>query len=99
MPLRKYKVLGTRSRVSPDTGEEVKYVDLETEQDWIEKARAIYLGEEYDSRVQVPIDFSDEELLRYMKMAHERDMTFNAFVEEALREAIARDILTLYERV
>ena len=29
MPLRKYKVLGTRSRVSPDTGEEVKYVDLE----------------------------------------------------------------------
>jgi hypothetical protein len=38
-------------------------------------------------------------LLKYMKMAHERDMTFNAFVEEALREAIARDIPTLYERV
>jgi hypothetical protein len=34
------------------------------------------------------MDFSDEELLVYMKMAHERDMTFNEFVEQALRSAI-----------
>jgi hypothetical protein len=38
--------------------------------------------------VQVPVDFSDEDLLKYMKMAHERDMTFNEFVEEALRHAL-----------
>ena len=79
--------------------EDVQYVDLDVEEDWLEKARAIVAGDDYDTKVQVPIDFSDEELLRYMKMAHERDMTFNAFVEEALREAIARDIPTLYERV
>jgi hypothetical protein len=36
----------------------------------------------------MPVDFTDEELLKYMKMAHERDMTFNQFVEEALRQAI-----------
>jgi hypothetical protein len=36
----------------------------------------------------MPVDFSDEELLTYMKMAHDRDMTFNQFVEEALRQAI-----------
>ena len=36
----------------------------------------------------MPINFSDEELLRYMKAAHEKDMTFNQFVEEALRYAI-----------
>jgi hypothetical protein len=77
--------------------EGVNYADLETEQDWIEKARAIYLGKEYDTRVQMPIDFTDEELLVYMKMAHERDMTFNAFVEAALREAIAQHIPTLRE--
>lgn len=29
MPLRKYKIQGFRSRVSPETGEEVVYVDLE----------------------------------------------------------------------
>ena len=39
--------------------------------------------------MQVPVDFTDEELLQYMKLAHERDMTFNELVEEALRHAIA----------
>ncbi len=68
--------------------DDVNYTDLEVDEDWLEKATAIYDGEDYDERVKVPIDFTDEELLKYMKMAHERDMTFNAFVEEALRHAI-----------
>lgn len=68
--------------------DDVDYVELEADEDWLDKATAIYEGEDYDTRVQVPIDFSDEELLKYMKMAHERDMTFNQFVEEALKHAI-----------
>lgn len=68
--------------------DEVDYVDLETVDDFIQKAEAIIAGEDYDTRVQVPVDFSDEELLQYMKLAHERDMTFNEFIEEALRHAI-----------
>lgn len=68
--------------------DDVDYVDLETDEDWTEKARAIVAGEDYDTRVSVPIDFSDEELLKYMTLAHERDMTFNQLVEQALREAI-----------
>jgi len=68
--------------------EDVAYIDLEVVDDWFEKATAIYLGEEYDTRVQVPIDFTDEELLKYMTAAHEKDMTFNQYVEEALRHAI-----------
>ncbi len=71
-----------------DTGEPVKYVDLEVEEDFLEKARSIVAGEDYDTRVQVPIEFSDEELLTYMKMAHGLDITFNQLVEEALRAAI-----------
>ncbi len=71
-----------------DTGEPVKYVDLEVEEDFLEKARSIVAGEDYDTRVQVPIEFSDEELLTYMKMAHDLDITFNQLVEEALRAAI-----------
>jgi hypothetical protein len=38
----------------------------------------------------VSVDFSDDELLKYMKLAHERDITFNQLVEEALRAAIER---------
>jgi hypothetical protein len=37
----------------------------------------------------VPVDFSDEDLLQYMKMAHDMDITFNQFVERALVKAIA----------
>jgi hypothetical protein len=68
--------------------DDVNYIDLEVDDDFIQKCLAIASGEEYDTRVQVPIDFSDEDLLKYMKMAHDRDMTFNAFIEEALRHAL-----------
>lgn len=70
--------------------DDTKYTDLEIDSDWLDKACAIVHGQEYDTRVSVPVDFTDEELLRYMKMAHERDITFNSFIEEALREAIER---------
>lgn len=66
----------------------VNYTDLEVDDDWLEKAQAIAAGKEYDTNVSIPLDFSDEELLKYMIMAHERNMTFNQFVEEALRGAI-----------
>lgn len=36
----------------------------------------------------IEVDFSDEELLQYMKLAHDMDITFNKFVETALRRAI-----------
>ena len=66
----------------------VNFVDLETDEDWLEKSRAIVNGVEYDTRVSIPLDFSDEELLKYMTLAHERDMTFNEFITEALQQAI-----------
>ena len=68
--------------------DDVNYVDLDVDDDFIQKALAIIAGEDYDTRVQVPVDFTDEELLTYMKLAHERDITFNQLVEEALRAAI-----------
>ena len=36
----------------------------------------------------VELELTDEEALRYMKMAHELDITFNEFVERALQAAI-----------
>lgn len=68
--------------------DEVNYVELETSEDFLEKCSAIVAGKDYDTRVSVPLDIPDEDLLKFMLAAHERDMTFNAFVEEALRAAI-----------
>lgn len=65
------------------------YIDIDVPEDILEKANALVNNREYDDRVQVPVNFSDEELLTYMKMAHEMDITFNELVERALKEAIA----------
>ena len=70
--------------------DDVVYVDLEVESDFIQKCSAIKLGREYDTRVSVPVDFSDEDLLTYMKLAHEKDITFNQFMEQALIAAIEK---------
>lgn len=68
--------------------DDLKYVDLDVDDDFIQKALAIVAEEDYDTRVQVQVEFTDDELLTYMKLAHERDITFNQLVEEALRVAI-----------
>ena len=86
---KKMRKEAKRRAVNKDEAwDDVNYVDLEVDDDFIQKCLAIRDSEDYDTRVQVPVDFSDEDLLTYMKMAHERDMTFNEFVEEALRHAL-----------
>lgn len=68
--------------------DDVNYIDLDVDDDFIQKGLAIRDGEDYDTRVQVQVEFSDDELLQYMKIAHDRDITFNQLVEIALQEAI-----------
>jgi len=71
--------------------DDVKWVDLETMEDYLDKASAIFNGEGFDERVQVPLDLSRDELFNLMKMAHERDMTLNELVEEILWDVINRE--------
>jgi hypothetical protein len=75
--------------------DDVNYVDIEVDDDFFQKCLAIKAGEDYDTRVSVPMDFSDEELLQYMKLAHDLDITLNQLVEQALREAIDRAGITV----
>ena len=68
--------------------DDVNYIDLDVVDDFIQKSLAIRDSEDYDTRVQVQVEFSDDELLTYMKIAHDRDITFNELVEIALQDAI-----------
>ena len=87
--LKKMKKEAKRRDVDKNEAwDDVNYIDLEVDDDFIQKCLAIRAGEDYDTRVSVPIDMSDADLLVFMKMAHERDITFNELVEEALRQAI-----------
>jgi len=76
------------SDIDHQAWDNVNYTTLEMVEDFFDKMSAIYKGEEYDTRVCVPVEFTDEELLKYMKIAHEQDITFNQLVEKACRFAI-----------
>lgn len=68
--------------------DDVNFTELDVDEDWLEKARAIVAGDSYDTRISVPLEFTDQDLLTYMKLAHEQDLTFNQFVEKAIRHGI-----------
>jgi hypothetical protein len=71
--------------------DDVDYVDLETDEDFLEKAQAIVNGTDYDTRVQVPLELDDDTMFQMMRMAHERDLTLNEFVEDLLREFLKKE--------
>lgn len=64
------------------------FIDLEVEEEIIEKTKCIMAGLPYDTRVQVPIELEDEEIFQLMKMAHKYDVTLNEFVGRILLEAL-----------
>jgi len=86
-----------RQDLDNDAWDDVKWIDLETDEDWMEKAEAIVAGRDYDSRVQVPLELSEDELFRLMTMAHERDITLNQLVTDVIQRVIDREELRILE--
>jgi len=68
--------------------DDVDYVDLEIDDDFIQKCLAIRAGEDYDTSVSVPIDLPDDLLLFAFKSAHSENMTFNDWMNKMLKEFI-----------
>lgn len=71
--------------------DEVSWVDLETDEDFIEKTAAIMKGVEYDTRISIPLTLTDDELLVLFKLAHAADVTFNEYVARAVQEQLDRE--------
>lgn len=79
-------------KVDPNLAwDDTTWYDLETSEDWLDKASAIMRGENFDTRVQVPLTLDKNEIYQLMQMAHERDVTLNELVEEILWEVIKRN--------
>ena len=66
----------------------VDYIDLEVDDDFIQKCLSIRAGEDYSTDVSVPIDLPDDLLLFAFKAAHEQNITFNEFMNQTLRAFI-----------
>ena len=86
---KKNKKEAKRRDINKDEAwDDVNYVDLDVDDDFIQKCLAIAAGEDYDTRVSVPLDLSDEDMFELMKQAHENDITLNYHVESILRNAL-----------
>lgn len=66
----------------------VKYVELETFEDFLEKSHAIFNNLPFDRRISVPLDLDDDVILQLALEAHKRDITINKMVEIVLQKAI-----------
>ena len=73
-----------------DSAANMSSASIEVEEDILEKLTAIVNGVEYDTRITMPIEMSDEDFLVMAKAAHAEDITFNEFIEKALTEAIKK---------
>lgn len=73
-----------------DELDKFKLVELEELDDFLEKAKAIINGEEYDTRVMIPLNMNKDELYVLMLAAHTQDITLNQFMTEVIKEAISK---------
>ena len=75
--------------------DDVNYIDIEVDDDFIQKCLAIQAGEDYDTKVSVPLELEDDKMFELMRMAHEQDITLNQLVENILRNMIAEKEITV----
>ena len=68
--------------------DDVEYIDLEIDEDFIQKAQAIKAGKDYSTDISVPLDLPDELLLEAALNAHRQNITLNEYINNALREMI-----------
>ena len=75
--------------------DDTNWVDLETEEDFIDKASKMFAGETFDTRIVVPLDLDNDTIIQLSMEAHKRDITLNQMVEELLRKMIAQHELNI----
>jgi len=68
--------------------DDVEYVDLEVDGDFLQKCLAIKAGEDYSTDVSVPLNLPDDLLMFAFKAAHAENMTFNDWMNKMLKSFI-----------
>jgi hypothetical protein len=68
--------------------DDVEYVDLDVDEDFLKKSQAIVLGEDYDTRVMINLDLPNDIIVQAALAAHEKDITLNDYINLALAEFV-----------
>lgn len=85
---RAYRLKDPAIELDKQAWDAVDFIELEDDDDFFQKALSIKAGEDYDTRVSVPLDLPDELMFELMKQAHQQDITLNQLVEEVLQKVI-----------
>lgn len=80
-----------RSAINPPLPTVDDIIDLETDEDFIEKSFAICNNLEYDKRVIIPLDFTDSEVEQLKALAAAEGITVDQFIESILMGIIKKD--------
>ena len=84
-----YNIEAASIGVNPNEAwDDVTYCDVELAEDILEKMTAVNEGRDYDPRITIPVDMTNEEFMQIAKAAHQLDITINEFVHRALVEAL-----------
>ena len=89
----------TRSVDMNNAWDGVAYIDLDVEEDFVEKATAILSGQDYDTRVMMQLDLGSDLEIEIYRNAHKLDMTVNDYIQMAIVELIKAKAPTLLETV
>jgi len=68
--------------------DDVDYVDLEVDDDFIQKCLAIKAGKDYENTVSVPLDLPDDMLLEAAMNAHRQNITLNEYINNVLKDLL-----------
>lgn len=65
--------------------DDVKYIDLEVESDFLEKAKAVFNGsDDFDKRIEIELDLPEDEIFQLAMMAHKKDITLNQLLTDLI---------------
>ena len=65
--------------------DDVKYINLEVETDFLEKAKAVFNGsDDFDKRVEIELDLPEDEIFQLAMMAHKKDITLNQLLTDLI---------------
>jgi len=73
----------------------IDWIELEIEDDFLEKAKAVFENLPFDRRVTVPMDLDDDVILHLALEAHKKDITLNKMIEILLQDAIDRHNMSM----
>jgi len=67
--------------------DEIQFVDLEVEEDFLEKSRAIVRGEDCSTNITIQLNLDKDLIFELAMIAHEKDITLNRLINSALKNA------------